>query len=194
MCLRNLRLMALFLIFAGSLSGQPNNGGTAKPAGDTLITTKVLVAYYSRTGTTRQVATELAAMLGADVEEITDTKARGGFFGYMGAGKDASGKKTTVIGPLQNDPANYDLVVLATPVWAWTVTPAMRTYLIQTKGRIGKAAFLCTMGGSGDVKTFAAMEEISGLKPEATVSFKTAEVKKGQHSRRLKDFADQLLK
>jgi hypothetical protein len=132
-------------------------------------------------------------MLGADIEEITDTKNRRGFFGYLGGGRDASGKKTTVIGPLQKNPAEYDLMVLATPVWAWTVTPAMRTYLIQTKGKIGKAAFLCTMGGSGDAKTFAAMEEISGLKPEATVSFKTAEVKKGQHTQRLKDFADQLL-
>jgi flavodoxin len=176
------------------LPAQPKNGEPAKSPGDTLRTTKILVAYYSRTGTTKQVAAELAAMLSADIEEVTDTKDRKGFFGYMGGGRDASGKKTTVIGPLQKDPVEYDLVVLATPVWAWTVTPAMRTYLIQTKGRFGKAAFLCTMGGSGDLKTFAAMEEVSGLKPEATVSFKTDEVKKGRHAQRLRDFADQLLK
>jgi len=191
---RNALLIASLLLYAGNLPAQSRNGEPATSPGDTLKSTKILVAYYSRTGTTRQAATELAALLGADVEEITDTKNRRGFFGYLGGGRDASGKKTTVIGPLQKDPAEYDLVVLATPVWAWTVTPAMRTYLMQTKGKIRKAAFLCTMGGSGDVKTFAAMEEISGLKPAATISFKTAEVKNGQHTQRLKNFADQLLK
>jgi flavodoxin len=193
MRMHNILLMGLSLVAVNSGFAQLDKTEQAKTGNDTLKSTKILVAYYSRTGTTRQVATELAAMLGADIEEITDTKNRRGFFGYLGGGRDASGKKTTVIGPLQKNPAEYDLMVLATPVWAWTVTPAMRTYLIQTKGKIGKAAFLCTMGGSGDAKTFAAMEEISGLKPEATVSFKTAEVKKGQHTQRLKDFADQLL-
>lgn len=191
---RNALLIASLLLTAGDLPAQPTSSEPAKSPGDALKPSKMLVVYYSRTGTTKQAATELAAMLGADLEEITDTKNRNGFFGYMGAGKDASRKNTTIIGPLQKDPADYGLVVLATPVWAWTVTPAMRTYLIQTKGRIGKAAFLCTMGGSGDLKTFAAMEELSGLKPEATVSFKTKEVKKSQHTQRLRDFADRLLK
>ncbi|MDO9026772.1 MAG: flavodoxin [bacterium] len=194
MCLKKALLIALLFLSAGSLPAQLASSESPKLPGDTLKHAKILVAFYSRTGTTKQVAAELAAMLGADIEEITDTKNRRGFFGYLGGGRDASGKKTTVIGPLQKEPADYDLVVLATPVWAWTVTPAMRTYLIQTKGRIGKAAFLCTMGGSGDVKTFTAMEEVSGLKPSATVSFKTDEVKKGRHTRRLRDFADQLLK
>jgi flavodoxin len=191
---RNALLIASLVLSAGILPAQTKNGEPAKSPGDTIKSKKMLVAYYSRTGVTRQVASELAAMLGADIEEITDTKDRRGFFGYLGGGRDASRKKTTVIGPRQKDPSNYDLVVLATPVWAWTVTPAMRTYLIQNKGKIVKAAFLCTMGGSGDAKTFAAMEEVSGLKPEATVSFRTEEVKKGRHTQRLKDFADQLLK
>jgi len=191
---RNALLIASLLLYAGNLPAQSRNGEPATSPGDTLKSTKILVAYYSRTGVTKQVSNELAALLGADIEEITDTKDRKGFFGYMGAGKDALRKKTTVIRPLQKDPSDYGLVVLATPVWAWTVTPAMRTYLMQTRGKIRKATFLCTMGGSGDGKTFAAMEEISGLKPAATVSFKTAEVKKGQHAQRLRDFADQLLK
>ncbi|MDI6739339.1 MAG: flavodoxin [Candidatus Edwardsbacteria bacterium] len=155
---------------------------------------KILVAYYSRTGTTKQVAAELAAQLDADVEEIIDTKNRKGIWGYLSGGRDASRKQTTVIGPLQKDPAGYDLVALATPVWAWTVTPAMRAYIAQTKGKLKKAAFLCTMGGSGDVKTFAAMEELSGLKPVATLSFRTVEVKKGEYAQRLKDFAAALAK
>ena len=39
---------------------------------------KTLVLYYSRTGTTKKLATFIGDVLGADVEEIIDTKNRSG--------------------------------------------------------------------------------------------------------------------
>ena len=153
---------------------------------------KILVAFYSRTGTTKQVCGELAARLGADVEQITDTKSRSGIFGYLGGGRDAMKKIPAVIGPLKYDPAQYDLVIVATPVWAGHVTPAVRTYLAQFKGKIRKAAFLCTMGGSGDAGTYADMEELSGLVPVAKLTLRQREVKSGQHAAKLAAFAEKL--
>jgi flavodoxin len=153
---------------------------------------KILIAYYSRTGTTKQACDELAAKLGADVEQITDTKSRSGVFGYLGGGRDAVKKHATVIGPLKYDPSQYDLVVVATPVWGAHVPPAIRTYLQQAKGTIKKAAFLCTMGGSGDAGTYADMKELTGLDPVATLTLKTREVKGGQHAAKLQEFADKL--
>jgi flavodoxin len=150
---------------------------------------KILVAYYSRTGTTKQACDELAAKLGADVEQIADTKNRSGIWGYLVGGRDAVQKHTTVIGPLKYDPAQYDLVVVASPVWGAHVTPAVRTYLSQCKGKIKKAAFLCTMGGSGDAGTYADMKELAGLDPAATLTLKTREVKSGQHAAKLEAFA-----
>ncbi|MDX1813616.1 MAG: hypothetical protein R3319_02395, partial [Candidatus Bathyarchaeia archaeon] len=31
--------------------------------------------------------------------------------------------------PNEKNPADYDLIVIAQPVWAWSPTPAIRTYL-----------------------------------------------------------------
>lgn len=155
---------------------------SAKAAADTVIDRKpkVLVAYYSRTGTTKIVADELARRLEADVEVIRDTKSRQGLFGWLGAGRDASKKAKTIIGPLQYDPSGYDLVILGTPVWAWNMTPAIRTYILQNRGKFRKVAFFCTMGGAGDAKTFAGMAELCGQKPLATMALRSEEVKMNQ--------------
>ena len=150
---------------------------------------KILVAYYSRTGTTKQACDELAARLSADVEQITDTKSRSGIWGYIMGGRDAVAKKLTVISPLKYDPAQYDLVVVASPVWGGHVTPAVRTYLSQFKGKLKKAAFLCTMGGSGDAGTYADMKELTGIEPVATLTLRQREVKNGQHAAKLEAFA-----
>ena len=84
---------------------------------------KALVVYYSRSGVTRKVAQALAAALGAEIEEIVDTKDRSGAGGWLKAGADASLKRLTAIQPMTKDPAGYDLVVIGTPVWGWTMTP-----------------------------------------------------------------------
>ena len=92
---------------------------------------KSLVVYYTRTGKTRFVAETVAAELGADLEEIVDLKKREGKLGWIIGGKDASQKKLTKIAPLKRSPADYDLVVIGTPIWAWAPTPAVRTYITQ---------------------------------------------------------------
>ena len=155
---------------------------------------KILIVYYSRTGNTRAVAQALAAQLGADIEEIVDTKNRKGIFGWLGAGKDASQKKTTVIGPTTKDPANYDLVVLGTPIWSWSMTPAIRTYIEANREKFKKVAFFCTMGKNGDVKTFAAMAELCGRKPAASLAVRAEEVKIRQYQSGINKFAAELLR
>lgn len=155
---------------------------------------KTLVVYYSRTGFTKKVCLELAVKLQAEVEEIIDTKSRKGIVGWLNAGRDATRKLSTLIAQTQKDPAQYDLVVLGTPVWAWTMTPALRVYLGKNKGKIKKAAFLCTMGGNGDVGTFQGMEELLGLKPVSTLALKTKQVAGNQYAAELERFVEQVSK
>ena len=115
---------------------------------------KTLVAYYSRSGRTRKVAETLARLLQADLEEIIDCKDRSGFLGYLTAGRDASLNRLTKLKSLTKDPSSYDLVVVGTPIWAWNVSPPVRTYLTENKDKIRKVAFYCTMGGSSEGKAF----------------------------------------
>lgn len=102
---------------------------------------KILVAYYSKTGNTERVAKEIAVRLGADIEKITDLKKRSGILGYIFGGRDAMKKRPTEIGELQKNPAEYDLIIMGSPVWSWNATPAITTYINKTRGRIKNAAF-----------------------------------------------------
>jgi flavodoxin len=129
---------------------------------------KVLVTYYSRTGNTRKVAEKIAKILKADLDEIKDLTDRSGPKGWLFGGRDASRKYPTEI-RYKKDPKDYDLVVIGTPIWAWTVTPAVRTYLSQKK--FPKVAFFATCGGSGIEKTFEEMERLS-KKPVAKLGLK----------------------
>ncbi|MHB9155725.1 MAG: flavodoxin family protein [Endomicrobiales bacterium] len=105
---------------------------------------KILVVYYSRTGTTGRVAKDIAARLDADIEKITDLKKRSGAAGRLYAGRDAVRRSTTEIGPVEKNPADYDLTVIGTPIWAGNMTSAVRTYLGNTKTRVKNIACFST--------------------------------------------------
>lgn len=90
---------------------------------------KTLVVYYSRTGNAKFVAETIAATIGADIEEIADLKKRSGPVGFLSGGKDATQGKETEIAPTKRSPTDYDLIILGTPVWSSSPTPAIRTYI-----------------------------------------------------------------
>jgi flavodoxin len=154
---------------------------------------KTLVVFYSRTGTTRRVAEAISASLNCDREEIFDTKDRAGVWGYLAAGRDASLKRPTAIREMRVDPAAYDLVIVGTPVWAFTAVPAVRTFLANSKGRLKKVAFFCTQGGMGDKGAFRDMEETCGQKPLATLVLRTHEAM-GDCASKVKRFVDEVNK
>jgi len=131
---------------------------------------KVLIAYYSRSGITRRVAEKIKARFKCDIEEIESVKDRSGMGGYLLCGKEATKKILADVGPTNKNPVNYDLVIVGTPVWAWTVSSPIRTYLTQNQGKIKKAAYFCTLGGSGAEKALAEMEKLSKVKPVATMT------------------------
>ena len=79
---------------------------------------RILVVFFSRSGTTRKLASAIAASLGADLEEICDYSDRRGVGGYIRSLIDAVGKRSVEIVPGGHDVAAYDLVVVGTPVWA----------------------------------------------------------------------------
>jgi len=137
---------------------------------------KTLVIYYSRTGVTKKIADYAAKKIGAQIEEIKDTVNRSGAVGYMLAGRDATLRRLTKLERPSHNPADFDLVIIGTPIWSWNMSTPIRTYLEEYKNQFKEVAFFCTMGGSGDERAFREMGEIIGKKPVATLAMKTGEV------------------
>jgi len=146
---------------------------------------KTLVSFYSRTGNTRKVGEKIAKHLNADIDDILDKKDRSGIKGWLGAGKDTLFKKPTTI-ENRKDPSKYDLVIIGTPVWAFTITPAIKEYL--SKYNFNKVAFFYTHGGIPD-KTFNKMEKFS-KKPLAVLSLLDKKINESEKD--IKEFCNKL--
>lgn len=158
-------------------------------------TIKILIVYYSRTGTTRKLALEMSKCIeNCCVEEIFDTKNREGSSGYLSAGSDAVLRRLTKIKEVKFNPDDFDLIIIGTPVWVMTMSSPIKTYLTKFKNHFKRVAFFCTMGNMGDDATFRDMEKAAGKKPLAVFSAKAAEVDSETFGDEVQDFVDDLIK
>lgn len=153
---------------------------------------KILVAYYSRNGSTKKAAEDIAGMLNCDIEEIVDTNSRKGVLGFIFGGRDAMRKRTTVIKGTKMDPSGYDLIVLGTPVWASAMTPAIRTYILQNVKKLKNVALFCVCGVSGE-KALKDMENLCEIRKKAAISFKTVDIRTGSFLQKAKEFVSDLV-
>ncbi len=154
---------------------------------------KALVVFYSRTGFTKKIAWDLVGLLKCDIEEIIDMKDRRGAIGNLTACKDAANKKLTDIAEFKLDPGLYDLVIIGTPVWAFTMACAVRTYINANKDKFKEVAFFTTQGGMGDKNTYSDMEHLCAKKPRATLTLNAKEITKGVCAPRLQEFVQKLI-
>ncbi len=112
---------------------------------------------------TKFIAETIAAELGSDVEEVVDLKNRAGKIGWMEATQDASREKETQIAPTNKNPNDYDLLIIGTPVWAFTLTPAIRTYLEKNDLSEKKVALFFTLG----IRLGQTIEKTKSLMPNS---------------------------
>jgi|UniRef100_A0A7C3UQ88 flavodoxin len=153
---------------------------------------RILVVFYSRTGTTKKVGEAIASELKCDWEEVFDTKERKGFFGYLSAGRDAWRERLTILQVIKKDPADYDLIIIGTPVWFFNISTPIRTYIFQYKERFKKIALFVTYRGSGGEGTLTKMADLCGKIPVATLAIREKEVKRGRYLTPVKEFVAKL--
>jgi flavodoxin len=151
---------------------------------------KALVIYYSQSGVTRQMAADIAAALGAEIEELRDTVKRGGPMGFVHAGSDAGAEKLTVIEPTTKNPADYDLAIIGTPTWAGKMCPATRTYLTENKGKLNKVAFFCASAFGRSQPLLDDMARVTGKMPLAQIMIKRGERKSESYRQAIQQFVD----
>ena len=128
---------------------------------------KTLVVYYSLSGNTKFAAETIAAELGADIEEVVDLKKRQGKLAFLSNGRDAGQGKETEIASIQKNAADYETIIVGTPIWNKNPTPAIRTYL-NRNNLAGKKVGLFFSDSSFGLKQ--AIERTKMLVPNAVIA------------------------
>ncbi|MBR1616631.1 flavodoxin [bacterium] len=169
--MKNLMLiiLAIFVISAGIVyavqTKQTENKGVTN-----MTDKKVLVAYFSATGTTKRVAQNLAKATGGDLYEIKPLKP------YTNADLDWTDKNSRSSIEMKDHKSRpeivddgfsvkeYDTVYLGFPIW-WYIAPTIvNTFLEKQDFSNKKIILFATSGGSRFGKT------IDNLKPSVSSS------------------------
>lgn len=115
---------------------------------------RTAVVYYSLEGNTRAAAERLASRLGAQTFEVKTVKAypRKGLAKFLAGGKDAMFGALPSIEALEMDPSEFDLVVIAVPVWAGKAAAPINSFL-QGRSFGGTKVALVVASASGDAQS-----------------------------------------
>ena len=109
---------------------------------------KPIIIFYSLEGFTKRIAEYIAKETNGDLLELQPEKTISkGFMKYFRGGKQVVMKETPILKPYRIDLKKYETIYLGTPVWAFTYTPAIRSFLKQTPLHNKKIILFCTHEG-----------------------------------------------
>ena len=122
---------------------------------------KSLIIYYSFEGNTRLMAESMAQVIRADLLPLVPEKEieSKGFSKYLWGGGQVMMKRKPALQPFQVNPLEYDLILIGTPVWAWTYSPPVAT-LLHSVDFTHKCIGLFTCHGGQNAKTFHHMRKL----------------------------------
>ena len=112
---------------------------------------KMLVLYYSETGTTKTVAQEIQKQLGADIEGIEAVVPYSGNFQetIQRGQREMQSGEMPALKPLKSTIADYDIIFLGYPIWFGTYANPIIT-LVKEQDFAGKTIVpFCTFGSGG---------------------------------------------
>nr|CCA83225.1 conserved hypothetical protein [blood disease bacterium R229] len=156
------------------------------------IMEKILIVYYSRTGTARQVAQLLAAQSGWALAEVGDVRPRAGFWGDVRCVLEnvlhvrASYRYE---GPALEDFAH---VIAIAPVWMGRLASPMHAFLADQLPFPARLSVVCVMAARG---AFNAMEDVARLTstlPAPVLALLQRDVASGLSQDEISGFIDQV--
>jgi flavodoxin len=131
-------------------------------------TKKILVAYYSHTGNTREIANQIHKIVGGDIFEIQAVMTYPD--DYEEVKKRArqeldSGYKPALKTKINNI-NSYDIVFIGYPIWWGTFAAPVKTFLSEYNFSGKTIVPFCTHGGSGLGRS---VPDIQALCPHSTI-------------------------
>ena len=153
---------------AAGYSGTRAQAGApeADAADGTEASSRILVAYFSKTGNTQEAAQEIQAVAGGDLFEITvavpypdsyqETVDR--------ARQELDANARPALASSVSGMENYDVILLGYPIWWHTEPMAINTFL-ESYDLTGKLILpFCTSGGSSIEESMPDLREIAGAR------------------------------
>jgi len=156
---------------------------------------QVLIAYYSRTGTARQVAQQLQQLSGWPIGEVRDVRPRAGFAGDLRCVIDSLFARS---GPFTFDgPAleSADHLVVVAPIWVDGLASPMRAMLRQCRAGTaarpaGPVSLVCVMSRGGAFRAADEVASIVGAVPAPVLGLKQSDVLSGNVLASLQSLVD----
>jgi flavodoxin len=157
-----------------------------------MVGSRALVVFYSWTGPTQQVATRIASLAGSHVEQLVDRRNQGGIGGYLRAGLGAKLGLDAELAPTKFDPAEYDVVIVGTPIASGSIAPPVRAYLLAHRGRLRRVAFFSTHGGGGSQEGLREMEALAGVTPLVSLVLRKSDIECANYELKLRSFVGEI--
>jgi len=133
---------------------------------------KTIVLYYSHSGNTKAFAHKKALELGADIEEITETKKP---FIVVGLYRAATRKKTA-IQPIKARLDSFDKIIIMSPVWKAHPVSAINSAIeCLPKGK--KVEFITVSAGGGTRASAAGTKALIAAQGCEVVGYTDVQVK-----------------
>ena len=128
---------------------------------------KTLVAYYSLSGNVKYAAERIASIMDADLLELKpENEPPKNFLKFL------FGEKA-YLNHFDEDPADYDCIVIGTPLWANRVTPAVREFIMEHPFEHKKVGlFASSAGGNAEEMLSHLRKLLAGNNVAAVMSLK----------------------
>lgn len=149
----------------------PGYGGTAQAAqgqgGQTLADSgekKILIAYFSHTGTTERAARQIQEAAGGDLLEIQTVQEYPDSYqeAVDVARRERDNQERPALRTQVSNMADYDVVLIGYPIW-WHTTPMAVNTFLESYDLSGKTILpFCTSGGSDVEESMEAVRTSSG--------------------------------
>lgn len=157
---------------------------------------KTLVVYYSFEGNTQFAAEQIAQKLGADVLKLkAENEPPRNFLKFLAGGKSVIRGEKAYLDRFDEDPAEYDLIVIGTPIWAGRITPAVREFALEHPFEGKKVGlFACSASGEAAPALDNLRSLLGGNEVAATLSLRNPLKYANKTAIQIDQFVNELLR
>ena len=133
-----------------------------------LSNKNILIVFFSHSGNTQEIATQIYDETGGDVLELYPVNPYPRQYNEVVelAKQETQSNFLPELEPYSNDVESYDIIFIGSPVWWYTVAPPIKTFLSENNIEAKIIIPFCTHEGSGQAMSF---DHIKALVPDSIV-------------------------